>query len=200
MEREDLTEAFTKYQGDMDQVMNAVPFSSVADIDNFVSIIKQLDLHNQKKFKKNFKKSVKNLAARMEQQEEKFRGEAEEAEQAKAELGLKKSDLNSEDDLRALILKKQKKANESGGFMDYLASKYATGEAKTKGKSKSKSKSKSKKNSEKEAGKSRSKSKATKARAGIKKRKRAASPDISEEVSNNDININDVSLICSECI
>ncbi|GAB5359380.1 hypothetical protein AAMO2058_000539100 [Amorphochlora amoebiformis] len=134
-ERQDLTDAYIKYKGDMHKIMEDVPLGSASDINRFVQILDaERNNGNLKKFRA-YKTSLKSLSR------EEDTSEAKESEEYAKELGI---DLGGggEDPLAALIRKRHASRQAGGGFLANLEAKYASKSATKKNKAKKRTKRK----------------------------------------------------------
>lgn len=139
-EKDDLLIAYEECEGDMDEIYERVILSDVVEDDaRFRHIIDEaIEKEDVPPFDAYTKESKKKRAARLKA----AKAEATEAEDYAKELGVhdklfgakksKKSKGNSEDDLAALIQKRQQ--DRSATFLDQLAEKYGAKEPKKKGK------------------------------------------------------------------
>lgn len=139
-EKDDLLIAYEECEGDMDEIYERVILSDVVEDDaRFRRIIDEaIEKEDVPPFDAYTKESKKKRAARLKA----AKAEATEAEDYAKELGVhdklfgakksKKSKGNSEDDLAALIQKRQQ--DRSATFLDQLAEKYGAKEPKKKGK------------------------------------------------------------------
>ncbi|EJD44088.1 DnaJ-domain-containing protein [Auricularia subglabra TFB-10046 SS5] len=150
-ERADLLDAYTKCDGDIDEIMTHIPHSTYEDEDRLVAVLKDLISSGATSVLPKWKSSTgdKKAKARRRKEGEK---EAQEAEEMAKEIGVwdefygsgqkgkrkakgaggKKADENAEDDvsgLQALIQSRQKARM---GALDALAEKYAAPQAKGK--------------------------------------------------------------------
>lgn len=135
-EKDDLLVAFEECEGELDQVYGKVMLSSVIDDDaRFRRIIDEaIEKEDVPAFAAYSKESKRKRAARLKAAE----AEAAEAEDYARELGVhdklfgnkesKKSKGSSEDDLAALIQRRQQ--DRSANFLDHLAEKYGATRAK----------------------------------------------------------------------
>ncbi|KAM0474076.1 hypothetical protein ACHAPX_007789 [Trichoderma viride] len=130
-EKDDLLIAYEECEGDMDQVYERVMLSDVVEDDErFRQIIDEaIETGDVQSFAAYKKENKRKRAARAKA----AKAEEQEAEEMAKELGVhdkifggkakgKKGKGNSEDDLAALIQKRQKDRSE--GFLDHLAEKY----------------------------------------------------------------------------
>lgn len=139
-EKDDVLVAYEECEGDMDRVYERVMLSDVAaDDERFRSIIDEaIAAEDVPAFDTYTKESKKKRAARLKA----AKAEAAEAEDYAKELGVhdklfggkkgKKAKGGSEDDLAALIKKRQQ--DRSAAFLDRLADKYGAKEGKKRGK------------------------------------------------------------------
>ncbi|KAG5984278.1 hypothetical protein E4U55_005436 [Claviceps digitariae] len=136
-EKDDILIAYEEAKGDMDQLYERVMLSDVLEDDKrFRKIIDDAIASQEVPAFDAYTKEVKKKrSARLKA----ANAEAKEAENYAKELGVhdalfakkgKKSKGSSEDDLAALIQKRQQ--NRSAGFLDHLAEKYAANGAKDK--------------------------------------------------------------------
>ncbi|XP_018426909.1 PREDICTED: dnaJ homolog subfamily C member 9 [Nanorana parkeri] len=117
-ERADIIQAYLDFEGDMDNLMDSVIF---ADIDNEPRIREIIQKAIKKKEVPAHNAFVKESKKKQEQRRKRANEEAQEAEEMKKEMGLG----DQEDDLKALIHKKQKsREKELDGFMAQLEAKY----------------------------------------------------------------------------
>eukprot|EP00128_Syssomonas_multiformis_P005491 Colp12_sorted_trinity150504_noHs@13977 len=130
LEKQDLQQAYTEAEGDMDVILENVMCSRIEDEDRFREIIDDLiaqgTLQKFKAYNKNKKKR--------DQRKRKAEKEAEEAEKAAQELGFKKN--ATDDDLASLIL--AKRAQRTDDLISRLEAKYSSSGAGTKKKAKTK--------------------------------------------------------------
>ncbi|KAF5664877.1 hypothetical protein FHETE_6890 [Fusarium heterosporum] len=139
-EKGDVLDAYEDCEGDMDALYERVMLSDVLqDDERFREII---DKAIKSKKVSSFLAYTKETKKKRETRTRKARAEATEAEDYAKELGVhdklfgekkgkkKKGKGNSEDDLAALILKRQQDRSES--FLDHLAEKYGAKESKGK--------------------------------------------------------------------
>ncbi|KAF4992430.1 hypothetical protein FGRMN_7175 [Fusarium graminum] len=139
-EKGDVLDAYEDCEGDMDALYERVMLSDVLqDDERFREII---DKAIKSKKVPGFPAYTKETKKKRETRTKKARAEATEAEDYAKELGVhdklfgekkgkkKKGKGNSEDDLAALILKRQQDRSES--FLDHLAEKYGAKESKGK--------------------------------------------------------------------
>ncbi|UNI22553.1 hypothetical protein JDV02_008432 [Purpureocillium takamizusanense] len=139
-EKDDLLIAYEQCDGDLDQIYERVILSDVVEDDKrFRRIIDEaIEREDVPAFDAYVKESKKRRAARLKA----AKAEATEAEDYAKELGVhdklfgakksKKAKGSSEDDLAALIQKRQQ--DRSAAFLDQLAEKYGAKESKKKGK------------------------------------------------------------------
>ncbi|KAM9326858.1 dnaJ homolog subfamily C member 9 [Gastrophryne carolinensis] len=117
-ERADIIQAYMDFEGDMDSIMNSVIF---ADIENEPRIRDIIQQSIKKKEVPAYDAFVKESKKKREQRKKRAHDEAKEAEEMKKEMGLGER----EDDLKALIQKRQKdREKEIDGFMAHLEAKY----------------------------------------------------------------------------
>lgn len=117
-ERADIIQAYMDFEGDMDNIMDSVIF---ADIDNEPRIREIIQKAIKKKEVPTYDTYVKEPKKKREQRRKRAAEEAQEAEEMKKELGLG----DKEDDLKALIQKKQKdREKDLDSFMAQLEAKY----------------------------------------------------------------------------
>ncbi|KAM5141267.1 dnaJ homolog subfamily C member 9 [Mantella aurantiaca] len=117
-ERADIIQAYVDFEGDMDNIMDSV---TLADMDNEPRIREVIQKAIKKKEVPAYDAFVKEPKKKRDQRRKRAMEEAQEAEEVKKELGLG----DKEDDLRALIQKKQKtREMELDGFMAQLEAKY----------------------------------------------------------------------------
>ncbi|CAI9593840.1 unnamed protein product [Staurois parvus] len=117
-ERTDIIQAYIDFEGDMDNIMDSVIF---ADIENEPRIREIIQKAIKKKDVPAYDSFVKESKKKRDQRRKRAAEEAQEAEEMKQELGLGDKD----DDLKALIQKKQKdREKELDGFMAQLEAKY----------------------------------------------------------------------------
>jgi len=118
-ERKDVLDAYKKFKGKMDKIMDEIPCSEVeADESRFIKIIKEAIKTKEVKSYKAFTHESK---ASKQARKENAAQEAEEAEEYGKELGLGSN--SSENDLAALILKRRNEKNND--FLAGLEAKYA---------------------------------------------------------------------------
>ncbi|XP_072280226.1 dnaJ homolog subfamily C member 9 [Pyxicephalus adspersus] len=117
-ERADIIQAYLDFEGDMDNIVDSVIF---ADTENEPRIREIIEKAIKKKEVPSYDAFVKETKKKREQRKKRAHEEAQEAEKMKKELGLG----DKEDDLKALIQKKQK-SREQGldSFMAQLEAKY----------------------------------------------------------------------------
>ncbi|CAM1501905.1 Fc.00g038890.m01.CDS01 [Cosmosporella sp. VM-42] len=139
-EKEDLLNAFEICEGDMDKVYELVMVSSVLEDDERFRKIIEAAIENREV--PSFRVYTKESKTRREARVKKARAEAAEAEDYAKELGVhdklfgdkkkkkKKGKGSAEDDLAALIQKRQKDRSQT--FLDNLAKKYGAKEPKAK--------------------------------------------------------------------
>ncbi|XP_040218219.1 dnaJ homolog subfamily C member 9 [Rana temporaria] len=117
-ERADIIQAYTDFEGDMDSIMDSVIF---ADIDNEPRIREIIQKAIKKKEVPTYDDYVKEPKKKRDRRRKRAAEEAQEAEEMKKELGLD----DEQDDLKALIQRKQKdREKDLDGFMAQLEAKY----------------------------------------------------------------------------
>ncbi|KAG4270700.1 DnaJ like subfamily C member 9 [Fusarium proliferatum] len=142
-EKGDVLDAYEKYKGDMDALYETVILSDILEDDE--RFRKIIDTAIESKKVSSFPAYTKETKKKREGRVKQARAEATEAEDYAKELGVhdklfggdkkgkkKKGKGSSEDDLAALIQKRQQDRSES--FLDHLAEKYGAKESKGKGK------------------------------------------------------------------
>jgi len=118
-ERKDVLDAYKKFKGKMDKIMDEIPCCQVeADEERFLKIIEEAIKEKEVKPYKAFTNESK---ASKQARKENAAAEAEEAEEYGKELGIGAD--SSHNDLAALILKRRNEANND--FLAGLEAKYA---------------------------------------------------------------------------
>ncbi|KAK2595429.1 hypothetical protein QQS21_006839 [Conoideocrella luteorostrata] len=134
-EKDDILIAYEECEGDMDQIYERIMLSDVTEDDErFRKVINEaIEAGDVAAFDAYTKESKKKRAGRLKA----AKAEADEAEDYARELGVhdklfakkgKRSKGNSEDDLAALIQRRQQ--DRSAGFLNHLAEKYGANTAK----------------------------------------------------------------------
>jgi len=121
-ELKDLKEYYEHFKGDMDKILESLP---CADIDEeprlreiLIDCIKRKEILDYNAF-------TKESAVKRKRRQQKYKKEADEAEEAKRELGLDKSANGGLNGLEAMIAKRQEsRGKQAGDFFASLEAKY----------------------------------------------------------------------------
>jgi len=132
-EKEDVKKAYLDGEGSMDAILDSVMLSTVDDEDRFRTIIDELI--NQKLVEK-FKSFTKEKKGAKAVRKRKADMEAEEAEQARKEMGLDDSDGTDAALANLIMARQQSRAQQGESFLDGLAAKYGAKPKKGAGKKK----------------------------------------------------------------
>ncbi|RIA84074.1 DnaJ domain-containing protein [Glomus cerebriforme] len=135
-ERKDLIEAYNNFKGDMDKIMASVPGSNADDEPRFREILKEAI---KSKEIRSYKKFIETSgSSSMNRRKKEAEREAKEAEEMAKKFGLDKKLLGSnEEELKQIIVKRQKKR--MNALVESLEAKYSSKSKKAKtGKGKSK--------------------------------------------------------------
>lgn len=125
-ELSDLKRAYTDGKGDMDFILECVPFSNTEEEPRLRSVIQGMIDSGEVPA---FRAFTHETPRKRERRKRKWEKEAEEAEKMKMELGMD----DGEDGLRAVIQSKQlQRAVDADAFFDHLAAKYSGGGGGTK--------------------------------------------------------------------
>lgn len=140
MEDEDIIANFTKYKGDMNRVVQCVPYAASSSADRLCERVESLinvgQLPCAPAIRRKFKSTSKGLSKRMASEES---AEAEEAMEAAREKGLAlESDLNSDGLPSSLVAMIKSKQQSASTFLDSLSAKYAESSPRKKAKKGSK--------------------------------------------------------------
>jgi len=123
-EKEDIKKAYLEGEGDMGHILDTVLLCEEDDEERFREIIDDMIKNKEIKKLKGYKKLGK---ADLKKRKLVAETEAQEAEEAKREMGLDGSD----DSLRAMILaRQQSRGQQASSFLDGLAAKYGGSEKK----------------------------------------------------------------------
>ncbi|XP_066996762.1 dnaJ homolog subfamily C member 9 [Anabrus simplex] len=117
-EKDDLKRAYLDGKGDMDFILEAVPFSNTEEEGRLRELILKMIKNNEVP---EYSAFVNETPRKRERRKRKWQKEAEEAERMRDEMG-----LDTQNDLKALIRSRQEaRADQIGSFLDHLAEKYA---------------------------------------------------------------------------